>query len=274
MKKIKKIILTLVVILVVLLIAVVIAGAMFLGQIVKAGIEKVAPPMTQTSVTVDSVGLSILSGGAGLNNFVIGNPDPANYQSTNAISVGKIAVSLEPRSLFGDKIVIHSIEVRSPDITFEGNPFSKNNLQTILDNVNAAAGGTVVKSTNTPAAQPAQKAGAGKKIEVDDFVLAGAKVTARITGIGSTPIVVTLPIPDIHFTNLGTGPDGITVADLTQKILGEVISSSLRAVVTQAKTLATGAAGEVMKGATGSAGKAVNEGTDTLKKGLGNFLGK
>ncbi|HTB86153.1 MAG TPA: AsmA family protein, partial [Candidatus Sulfotelmatobacter sp.] len=212
MKKIKKIILGLVVIFVVLLIIAVITGAVFLGQIVKTGIERVTPPMTKTSVTVDSVGLSILSGGAGLNNFVIGNPDPANYQSTNAISVGKIAVSLEPKSLFGDKIVIHSVEVRSPDITFEGNPFGKNNLQTIMDNVNAAAGGTVVKSTNTPAAQPAQQAGAGKKIEVDDFVLAGAKVTARITDIGSTPIVVTLTIPDIHFTNLGTGPDGITVA--------------------------------------------------------------
>ena len=68
-----------------------------------------------------------------------------------------------------------------------------------------------------PSATPAEKK-ASKNCEVDDFLISGAKVTARITGLGGEPFSVV--IPDIHFTNLGTGPDGITTAaDLTQKDL-------------------------------------------------------
>jgi uncharacterized protein involved in outer membrane biogenesis len=273
MKKLKKIILALVVLVVVVLIAVVAIAALYLGDIVKKGIETVAPPITKTSVTVDSVGLSILSGGASINGFVIGNPDPADYTSTNAISLGKAAVSLEPKSLLSDKIIIHSIEVRSPQITFEGNPFGKNNLQSILDNVHApTGGGTTAKSTTAAAKTP----GASRKLEVDNFVFSNAVVTARITGIGSQPLVVTLPIPDIQFSNLGTGPDGITAADLTQKLLEQVIDGSLSAVVAKAREIATGVANDAIKGATGAvnsaATNAVGQGVDSLKKGLGNLL--
>jgi uncharacterized protein involved in outer membrane biogenesis len=273
MKKIKKIIITLLIVLVVLVIAAVVVAGIFLDKIVKTGIETAAPPITKTSVTVDSVNLSLLSGMAGINGFVIGNPNPADYQSSNAISLGKAAVSLEPKSLLGDKIIIKSIEVRAPEITFEGNPFGKNNLQSILDNVNAAAGGSSAKSTNATAAQ---KSGTGKKLEVDDFTFAGAKVTARIAGVRGEPITVT--IPDIHFSNLGTGPDGITAAELTQKILEQVLSGSISAVASRAKEIAVSTANDAIKGATDTAGKAINnaatQGADQLKKGLGSLLGK
>ncbi|HEV2696118.1 MAG TPA: AsmA family protein [Verrucomicrobiae bacterium] len=267
MKALKKILLIAVILVVVLGIAAVVFVGVFFDKIVKKGIEQVAPTITQTTVTVDSVHIGALSGSASINGFAIGNPNPLTYKSTNAISLGKAAVSVVPGSILSDKIVIRSIEVRAPEITLEGNPFGVNNLKQLLDNVNAAAG-TVSANTNKPTATPAEKK-AAKKLQVDDFLISGAKVTARITGLDGEPFSVV--IPDIHFTNLGTGPDGITVADLTQKILNEIITDSLKVVGERAKDLIGKNAGAALQGA---AQKAMGDNGDKLKKGIGNLFGK
>ncbi len=51
----------------------------------------------------------------------------------------------------------------------------------------------------------------------------------------------TLPLPDIHLRDLGKGPDGITPADLTKTVLGEVVSGTLKAVAKDATNLGKGA---------------------------------
>ena len=141
-----------------------------LDKIVKTAVETVAPKIAQTTVTLDSVSLSLLTGSASLNGLVVGNP--SGYKSPFAISVGKAAVSVSPGSLLSDKIVVKSIEVRAPEITFEGNPFGANNLNQILANVNSAAG------TNAPAAQTTTASGKpAKKLEVDDFLSPAQKFT-------------------------------------------------------------------------------------------------
>ena len=125
-------------------------------------------------------------------------------------------------SVLSDKIVVKSIRVESPEITFEGNPFGANNLKKIQDNVNtAAANFQSPLSTNQPP-KTAAPAKPGKKLEVDEFLITGAKIH-----FGTGP---TLPLPDIHLTDLGKGPDGITPADLTKQVLSEVVSGTIKAV--------------------------------------------
>jgi hypothetical protein len=77
---------------------------------------------------------------------------------------------------------------------------------------------------------------------------------------------ITVPIPDIHFSNLGQGPDGITAGELTQKILQEVSTDTIKAVADNAKNLIGGAGGLI-------SGVGTN-GVDTIKKGLGGFFKK
>jgi len=256
-----------------LLVAGVIAIGMSLGKIVKTGIETVGPKITQTSFKVDSVNLSPLSGAAGINGFVLGNPD--GYKSAQAISLGKAAVSIVPGSILSDKIVVRSVEVRDAEITFEGSPFGANNLKKIMDNVNALAGGSSA-GTNAPAATGASKP--GKKLEVDDFLISGAKVHASITGIPGVNIKeITVTIPDIHFSDLGKGNDGITAGELVQKILGEVTAGTVKALASSVSDLGknlTGAATGILSGAVGNGTNAVGAGVDTLKKGLGGLFGK
>ena len=228
--------------LVVVIVAVVIIVGFFLGDVIKAGMETIGPKVTQTALTVSSVHVGILTGSGGVNDLVLGNPDSYKAKAPNAISVGKAYVSVAPMSVLSDKIVIKSIEVRSPEITFEGNPFGANNLTKIMDNVNAFIGGS------TP------------KPEVDDFLITGAKV--HFNG-------ATLPLPDIHFTDLGKGPDGITAGDLIKKVMGEITTATVKAVIASAAD-----AGKAIGGAVGDTGKALGGEASKLGKSIGGLFKK
>jgi hypothetical protein len=248
--------------LVVLIIVAGLAVGFFLGPIVKAGIETVGPKITQVSIMVDAVDVSLLTGSAGVKGLVVGNPD--GYKTPNAISVGTAAVGVNPLSVLSDKIVVRSIHVESPEITFEGG-LGGNNLSKIMDNVNGMAqqGGPV--STNA-----AGKPKPAKKIEVDDFLITGAKVHGTLVLLGGKELTLpSLTIPEIHLTDLGKGSDGLTPTELTRAVLSAITSATVKVV--------TGAATDLGKnlGNVGQdAGKAVDSGVDKLKSGLGGLLGK
>jgi len=253
----KKILLGIGIGLVAIIVVTVIVVGFFLGDIVKAGMETVGPKVTQTSLTVGSVHVGILTGSAGVNNLALGNPDEYKTKAPNAITLGKAAVSVAPFSVLSDKIVIKSIEVRNAEITFEGNPLGANNLKKIQANVNAFTGGAEAKpaDANTPAKQkPA------KKLEVDDFLITGAKV--HFNG-------VTLPLPPIHLTNLGTGPDGITPAALVKDVLDEITTATGKVVLESLNKLGKGAVD-----ATKDAGKAIGDSAGKIGKSLGGLFGK
>ena len=245
----KKILLGLGISIVLVLVIGILVVGFFLGNVVKLGMETIGPKVTQTSLTVSSVHVGILTGSGGVTDLVLGNPDEYKAKAPNAISVGKAYVSVAPFSVLSDKIVVKSVEVRSPEITFEGNPFGANNLTKIMDNVNAFIGGTAPKpaTTNAPAQPGAAKP--AKKLEVDDFLITGAKV--HFNG-------ATLPLPDIHFSDLGKGPEGITAGDLVKKVLGEITTATVKAVVA----------------AVGDAGKAIGGEASKLGKSIGSLFKK
>jgi hypothetical protein len=74
-------------------------------------------------------------------------------------------------------------------------------------------------------------------------------------------------IPDIHFTALGTGPEGITAAELTKKVLSQVNAETLKAVEKAVADLGKQAT-EIIKGAAGS------NTFDKATKSIGDLLKK
>ena len=262
MKSLKKISWGAVIALVILVVVGIIIAGTFLDDIVKRGVETVGPKITRVSVNLDEVHLSLWTGSAAVKGLLVGNPE--GYQTPQAISAGLIAVGVNPLSLLSDKIVVRSLHVESPEITFEGG-LGGNNLSKIMDNVNVAAknaaqtGGTVSTNATT-------QAKASKKFEVDDFLITGAKVHVKLTN----PVEreMTLSLPTIHLTDLGQNADGITAIELTRSVLDAVLTATVKAV---SEAGINKGAEKLIK----AAGKNMDAGTSNIiTKGLGSLLGK
>jgi hypothetical protein len=255
MKKAKKIFLGLVITLLVLVVVSAAVGILFLDKIVKTGVETIGPKITGVSINLDEVHIGLLTGSAKVKGLVVGNPD--GYKEPEAIRVGGASVGVNSFSVLSDKIVVRSVVIDGPEITFEGG-LGGNNLSKIMDNVNGMSqqGGPV--STNS-AGNPKPS----KKIEVDDFLITNAKVHGILVLFGGREVTLpSLPLPEIHLTNLGTGPDGITATDLTRAVLQAITSATIKAVGNFGADL-----GKNVENLGGT-------GVEKIKNGIGSLFGK
>lgn len=256
----KKIILRVLVAAIVLLIVAVLAIGLSLDGLVKRGVQTIGPRLTGVPVKLDTVNLSLLSGSGKLSGLLVGNPE--GFKAPSSIQVSTASLSLKPGSVLKDKVIITSINLQSPEITFETD-LKGNNLSKLLANVKQnTGGGATAKPT-----EPTPGAGGGKKLQVDDFVISGAKLHVSVTALGGQSTTVTLP--EIHLTNLGTGPEGITPAELTQRVLEVIEKEALQA--------SSGAIADLSKQATGltkDVSKSASEAAEQVTKGLGGFLKK
>ena len=258
----KKLIIRAVIALLVLIILVVLGIGFFLDSAVKRGVETVGPMVGKVPVKLDSVNLSLLSGAGKVKGLVIGNPE--GFKAPSAIQVGNATLALQPGSVFSDKVIIKTINVHEPEITFETD-LKGNNLSKIVANLQGASGETArTKPGETPASKTAKT---GKKLQVDDFLISGGKIHVSVTALGGQS--ATVPLPEIHLTDLGKGPDGITAAELAQRVLQEIEKEAVKASSGAVADLSKQAAG-LTKGLSNTATGA----TETLTKSLGGLLKK
>ncbi|MDW8308714.1 MAG: AsmA family protein [Verrucomicrobiales bacterium] len=257
----KKILIRVAIALVVLILLVVVTLGLFLDRAIKSGVETVGPKLAGVSVRLDGVHVALLSGSGKIKGLLVGNPE--GYKTPHAISVGSASVALQPGSLLSDKIVIRSIRVESPEIIFEGG-LRGNNLSQIRDNLNAALGGAA-DSASKPSASESEKP--PRKLQVDELLITGAKVKVSLKGTGgfATPVA----LPDIHFTNLGQGPEGITPAELARKVLAALTEGALKAAAGTVTDIGKGA----VEAATG-AGKEATEQVEKTAKGITDLFKK
>lgn len=258
----KKIIVRLLIALVVVVILAVLGVGLFLDKAIKAGVETIGPRVTKVDVKLDSVGLSLLSGGGTIKGLVLGNP--SGFKTPYAISVGEASLALTPKSLLSDKIIVKSIKVLGPEITYETN-LKDNNLSKIVANMQGVSGGGQKEPAKPTEPAQTQEAKPARKLEVDEVIITGGRIHVAVTALaGGT---ATVPLPDIHLQDLGTGPDGITPEDLTIKIFGAIEQGTVKA--------AAGAVSDIAKGALYLAKDPRSAGSNAVQsvtKGLGNLL--
>ena len=254
----KKIIVRLIIALVVAVILAVLGVGLFLDKAIKTGVETIGPKVIKVDVKVQSVSLSLLSGGGAIRGLMLGNP--AGFKTLSSINVGETSLALMAKSLLSDKIIVKSIKVQGPEITYETN-LKDNNLSKIVANMQGAAGGGQKETAQPKEAKPA------KKLEVDEFIITGGKIHVSVTALNGGTATVTLP--DIYLKDLGTGPDGITPEELTIKVMALVEQGAVKA--------AAGAVADIAKGAIYIAKDPRSAGSNAVQsvtKGLGNLLKK
>jgi hypothetical protein len=246
---------------VILIVVVVLGIAFFLDGAIKKGIEIVGPKMTKVDVKVRSVSVSIFSGSGKVQGLVVGNPP--GFDAPSSINVGSASLGLVTSSVLSDKVIVRTIDVQQPEITFETG-LHGNNLIKIKSNLTEGGGGEQAPAKSQPTSQ-AEAARGQKKLEVDDFVIKGAKLTVSVTGVGS----LSETMPDIHLQDLGKGPDGITASELTKEVLDKLLSVAIQ----EGEKLA----GDIAKGAVklpGSLGNSTTNISNTAKGVLDLFKKK
>ncbi len=221
---------------------------LFLDNAARRGIENVGSKVTKVTVTLEGLHLSLFSGSGALKGLTVGNPD--GYHTPSAIQIGSLNLRLQPGSLFGDKVVVKTLQFEAADVNFEGG-LKGNNLSMILAN-----------TKGTPSSGSAEGGSAGgskgesRKLEVDDLLISGGKVNVTVVDLrGKALPAVPVNLPEIHLTNLGTGPEGITAAELTKTLVQEIEREAAKAAAgtlsnfgKEAGTMGKNAAGEVSKG--------------------------
>jgi uncharacterized protein involved in outer membrane biogenesis len=222
----------------------------FLGSIVKAAVNKFGPTITQTKVELKGANLSPLSGKGTLSGLSVANPP--GWSAGNAFYLGTVHVDMQPFSIFGDHIVINEILIDQPEFTYDTKVVSSN-ISDLLKNIEQSMGG------ENGGNQPKAKNGKPLKLEVKHFVLRNGRVTL---GVGAAP-GVTMPMPPVELTNVGTNEGGVTPAGLTFAVMKSVTTS-----VVSASTAAL----QKLGGTSGAAAaQAARQATDAIK---GLFGGK
>ncbi len=188
----------------------------FLGSIVKAGVNKFGPAITQTKVDLKTASLSPLSGQGTLTGLSVANP--AGWSAGNAFYLGNVHIDMKPFSVFGDHIVINEIVIDQPEFTYETKIVSSN-ISDLLKNIEQSMGG------ENQGNQPKAKNGKPLKLEVKHFVLRNGKVTLGVAGAGG----VTMPMPPVELTDVGTAEGGVTPAGLAFAVMRSVTSSVVAA---------------------------------------------
>lgn len=244
---------------VVLVVLAVGAVIFYLDHIVKSGLEAAGPQVARVNIRLDKASLSPLSGNLQLHGLVIGNPE--GYKTESAIKAGEVRVKVHPASLLSDKVVVNSVRVAAPEITLEGASLSRNNLTTILDNINATLGGG-----STPSATPPAES-RETRLQIDDLEITGGKIHLVLNALGGKPM--TVPLPAIHLKQLGTSAEGVTGAEVAKRILNEVLSTSV-----QAAGKVIGDLGRQVVEEAGAATKAVKEEAQKALKGIGDLFKK
>lgn len=243
----KKFFLFLIGALLVLTAVVYLGGQFFLGSVVKAGVNRLGPKITQTKVELANASISPVSGAGTLTGLFVGNPP--GWSSDKAFYLGQIHVDLEPFSVLGDHVVINEIIIDQPEFVYETKVVASN-IGDLLKNIEQSVG----SSSKTP--EDGAKTEKPMKLEVKKFTLRNGKVT-----LGVGPAAVTLSMPPIELTDLGTKEGGITPQQLAfavmRSVTAGVIASSTQALL---KTVPN-----VGAAAGAAAGDAVKKTGETLK---------
>lgn len=188
-----------------------------LNSLVVEAVETSAPRVTGTKVSLASSSISLFSGEGSLNGLVVMNP--RGFRSPSAIEFGSLAVTLDIDSLTTDTIVVKSIDVAEPAITFEPGGKAGSNLQQLVQNVKASGKQGEVDE------KPEKKDEEGAKVIIDRVTITRGKVIYHvITTLSETP--VSAELPKIELTGIGRDTGGVSAEQGITTVLEEILTAA------------------------------------------------
>ena len=234
-------------------VAIVVVGAVFLlvsnvDSIAKAGVEKYASEAVKANVTLQEVTISTTSGEGSLRGLKVGNPQGFNTES--AIEFGEVSVALDVLSLASDTVVIKSVVITAPQVTYEIGA-AGSNIDALRKNV-ADYTGASPGSASTAAASGGAAAGeGGRKLVIENLYVRDGSVNVSATFLKGKKL--SAPLPNIHLKDIGKDGGGASPAEVAKQLVDALAKESGVAVTALDLNKLTGAVGKAAAGAVGAA---------------------
>jgi hypothetical protein len=253
--------------LVILAVAGVAAVYFFASDLIKTGIEKYGPEITQTPVTLNNVDISIWACNASLTDLYVGNPD--GYKSENIFALGQIDVDIAPLSVvFGDKIIINKIHIQKPEISYE-KTLTSSNIKALLKNIEAFTG----PADETPEdATEAPEGGSSKQVVIKQLIIEDGTIFVGLMGVGTT-----VPLPRIEMNDIGEDGNQKSMAEVLDLVLSEVLKSIGPAIAGAGDLLKDGgkaALESVQEQGVEKVGEAASDAVNKASEGIKSLFGK
>ncbi len=204
MKKIKRVVVSLIVVLLIVAVGAVVLVHLAGGRALKYGIETVGGNTLKVKVTVADVSLSILGGQLKLKGLVIANPPGYEYANLLELESGQIDMNM--KSLLGKKVIIRRLNLDGISLVIEQRDIRGNNLQDILNNLPSS------KDAEAEADPDA------RKLHIDKLTITNTTVIVKLLPLPGRAASIPLKLDTIEMNNLGED-NKLTTAILTAKIL-------------------------------------------------------
>lgn len=205
-----------------------------LGVVVKYALEHYGPEVLGVSVQVRDATISPRDGRGVVRGLEIGTP--TGFNAPRTARVGEIRVDLDPGTLSGPIVRIHSLVVESPVITYERGDHGTN-LEAIQRNIQAYIAGSGGPSST----RPAQAKSGKRKYVVDRIALTGAKVTMTNPGLHGQGI--TFDLPDLELRDVGKRQGGLTPSEIGNVVVDELQARIAQKLLTHLDLLRKGGLG-------------------------------
>lgn len=199
-------------------------------SIVKKVVHKYGSEITGTDVNLEGFKLKITSGEGEIKKITVANPK--NYSTPYVFSLDGISVKVDIKSITGDTIIIDSVKVSKPVITYEMLSLTQNNISEIQKNIakNTASKPSDSKESELKEAKKAEDG--GKKIIIKDLLIDGGEIQA-VTGLKDHKASVSAKLPTIHMKDIGKEKQksGDSVAATISKVISKILSTASKTII-------------------------------------------
>lgn len=217
---------------IIVLLLILICGAYFYaGELIKAGVEKFVPEITQTAVRLNRVNISLFKGEVSLSGLSIANPK--GYGAEKAFGLKSIKVLFDPKTILKDKIIINQILIEGTQVDAEAvyqNGQISSNLTEIQKNVESY----LAKQTS---AAPAKKESTDQKTSASNasskqVVIRDLQINNTELTVGVMKQTVTVTLPNIQQKNIGEKGKQKTAQDMIAYIFNLISVEAVKGTVT------------------------------------------
>jgi hypothetical protein len=182
--------------------ALVVAGVYFLGShlngIVASVIEKEGSKVTETTVSVSGVRISIRDGRGSISGLRVASPK--GFDAGNVFALGDITVDLDEGSLGKNPIVIDEVRIRKPEVNAQVLKDGKSNVEELNKRIQDYSGSGSSSGSM-----------GDKRIRIRKFVVEEGSISVDAAALGVDKHTVKLPaiqLDDVGGAN-GAPPDQI-----------------------------------------------------------------